>query len=77
MPSGIRRPDLHARAARLAHAACAKYGAALPDDLRGVLQYWQASELAFERAAQHLIAYTAALGIAEPADPVTLPRSSK
>lgn len=77
MPSGIRRPDLHARAARLAHAACAKYGAALPDDLREVLQYWQASELAFERAAEHVIRYAAVLGIAEPADPVTLPRSTK
>jgi hypothetical protein len=77
MPPGIRRPDLHARAARLAHAACAKYGAALPDDLREVLQYWQASELAFERAAEHVIAYAAALGIAEPADPATFPRSTK
>jgi hypothetical protein len=69
MTSGIRRPELHAQAARLARAACAKYGRELPEDLRQVLSYWQASELGLERAARWLIDYAAALGITDEGGP--------
>ena len=66
-PVTMRRPDLYARATRLAGTISARYGAALPSDLREVLGYWQSCERGLERAAEHLIAYADALGI--PEDP--------
>ncbi len=70
-PIVMRRPDLYERATRLARAVVARYGKALPADLREVLGYWQSCERGLERAAEQLIAYADALGI--PEDPRELP----
>jgi hypothetical protein len=62
----LRRPDLQARAAQAARALLARFGSNPSDELRNVIGYWQAAELALERAAQHVITYAAALGVPVP-----------
>ena len=67
-PPGVRRPDLHVRAKRAARALCARFGAKVPDDVRSIVGYWQGCELALERAAQQVIAYASAKGVADASD---------
>ncbi len=42
-------------------------------DLRSVLSYWLSSEIAFERAAQNLISYAAAIGVTDRECPEAAP----
>jgi hypothetical protein len=69
---GLRCPELHARAALAARALGDRFGPQLSEEAREVIGYWRSVELAFERAARHVITYAAAVGVRVP--PVEAPR---
>jgi hypothetical protein len=57
------RPDLHARATRLARTLRARYAGAVPADALSLLKYWESCQRASARAAEQLLHYANVLGL--------------